>query len=46
MINFYTDKLVTHAKSIRAKTQHTHKQMIINILTNCPLSLNRLKIMT
>jgi len=34
MINFYTDKLVTHTKSIRFKTQHTHKQMIISILIN------------
>ena len=34
MINFYIDKLVTHAKSIRPKTQHIHKQMIINLLTN------------
>ena len=46
MINFYTDKLVTHAKSIRFKTQYTHKQMIINLLTNYPLSLNHLKTMT
>jgi len=46
MINFYTDKLVTHAKSIRLKTQHTHKQMIINLLTNYSLSLNHLKTMT
>ena len=34
MINFYIDKLVTHAKSIRPKTQYIHKQMIINLLTN------------
>jgi len=34
MINFYTDKLVTHAKNIRPKTQHAHKQMIIKLLTN------------
>lgn len=46
MINFYTDKLVTHAKSIRFKTQYTHKQMIINLLTNYSLSLNHLKTMT
>lgn len=46
MINFYTDKLVTHAESIRSKTQHIHKQMIINLLTNQPLSLDHLKTMT
>ena len=46
MINFYTDKLVTHAKSIRPKTQHIHKQMTISLLTNLPLSPNHLKTMT
>lgn len=46
MINFYTDKLATHAKSIRFKKQYTHKQMIINLLTNYSLSLNHLKTMT
>ncbi|EEX54360.1 hypothetical protein HMPREF6745_0182 [Prevotella sp. oral taxon 472 str. F0295] len=45
MINFYTDKLATHAKSIRLKTQHVHKQMIINLLTNYSLSPNHLKAM-
>ena len=46
MINFYTDKLAMHAKSIRLKMQHIHKQMIINLLTNYSLSLNHLKTMT
>mgnify|MGYP007014604953 FL=1 len=46
MINFYTDKLATHAKSIRFKAQHTHKQMVIKQLTNTPLFPNHLKAMT
>ena len=46
MINFYTDKLATHFKSAKFRTQHTCKQMAIKLLTNYSLPPKHLKTMT